>query len=84
VGPLAEMNDTKQEDWSVVLDGCETWSIALREKHKGKGLKKGTIFGSKKDEVSGMIYAIIDFLDIIHRPVFYDIHDEEMHDLQAS
>jgi hypothetical protein len=40
----------------VVLYGCETWSLILREEHRlrvfeNKGLRR--IFGLKKDEVTG-------------------------------
>ena len=40
----------------VVLYGCETWSLTLREEHRlrvfeNKLLKK--IFGAKKDEITG-------------------------------
>ena len=40
----------------VVLYGCETWSLTLREEHRirvfeNKVLKK--IFGAKKDEITG-------------------------------
>ena len=40
----------------VVLYGCETWSLALREEHRlrvfeNKVLRK--IFGAKKDEITG-------------------------------
>jgi hypothetical protein len=40
----------------VVLYGCETWSLTLREEHrlrvfKNRVLRK--IFGPKKDEVTG-------------------------------
>jgi hypothetical protein len=41
----------------VVLYGCETWSVTLREEHrlsmfKNKVLRR--IFGPKRDEVTGM------------------------------
>ena len=40
----------------VVLYGCETWSLALREEHKlrmfeNEGLRN--ILGTKKDEITG-------------------------------
>ena len=40
----------------VVLYGCETWSLTLREEHRlrvfeNKVLRK--IFGAKKDEITG-------------------------------
>jgi hypothetical protein len=41
---------------SVVLDGCETWSLALREEHSLKVFENRVlrrIFGLKRDEVTG-------------------------------
>ena len=35
----------------VVLYGCETWSLTLREEHKLRVLK--SMFGLKRDEVTG-------------------------------
>jgi hypothetical protein len=40
----------------VVLEGCETWSLTLREEHRlgvfdNRVLRK--IFGPKRDEVTG-------------------------------
>jgi hypothetical protein len=35
----------------VVLYGCETWSLTLREEHRLKVLRR--IFGQKRDEVTG-------------------------------
>jgi hypothetical protein len=35
----------------VVLYGCETWSLTLREEHRLRVLRK--IFGPKRDEVTG-------------------------------
>ena len=40
----------------VVLYGCETWSLTLREKRKLRMFEKRVlrrIFGSKRDEVKG-------------------------------
>jgi uncharacterized membrane protein len=40
----------------VVLYGCETWSLILREKHRLKVFEKRVlrrIFGPKRDEVTG-------------------------------
>jgi hypothetical protein len=36
----------------VVLYGCETWSLTLREEHRLRVLRR--IFGPKRDEVPGM------------------------------
>jgi hypothetical protein len=35
----------------VVLYGCETWSLTLREEHRLRVLRR--IFGLKRDEVTG-------------------------------
>jgi hypothetical protein len=40
----------------VILYGCETWSLILREEHKLRVFVNGVlrrIFGSKRDEVTG-------------------------------
>ena len=40
----------------VVLYGCETWSLTLREEHRLRVLENRVlrrIFGSKRDEVTG-------------------------------
>ena len=41
---------------SVVLYGCETWSLTLREEHRLRVFENivlGKIFGAKKDEITG-------------------------------
>jgi hypothetical protein len=41
----------------VVLYGCETWSLTLREEHRLKMFDNSVlrrIFGSKRDEVAGV------------------------------
>jgi hypothetical protein len=53
----------------VVLYGCETWSLTLKEEHRlgvfeNRVLRK--IFGPKKDEVTGE---------------WTELHNEELHDL---
>jgi hypothetical protein len=35
----------------VVLYGCETWSLTLRDEHRLKALRR--IFGPKRDKVTG-------------------------------
>jgi hypothetical protein len=35
----------------VDLNGCETWSLTLREEHENRVLKR--IFGPKRDEATG-------------------------------
>jgi hypothetical protein len=40
----------------VILIGCETWSLILREKHRVRVFENRVlrrIFGSKRDEVTG-------------------------------
>jgi hypothetical protein len=40
----------------VVLYGCETWSLTLRDKRRLRGFTNrvlGRIFGPKRDEVTG-------------------------------
>ena len=54
--PFVPVNTYKTIILPVVLYGCETWSISLREEHrlrvfKNKVLRK--IFGAKRDEITG-------------------------------
>jgi hypothetical protein len=56
----------------VVLYGCETWSLTLREEHRlrvfeNKLLRR--IFGPKRDEVTGC---------------WRKLHNEELHGLYSS
>jgi hypothetical protein len=56
----------------VILYGCKTWSLTLREEHRlrvfeNKVLKR--IFGPKRDEVTGG---------------WRKLHNEELHDLYSS
>jgi hypothetical protein len=56
----------------VVLYGCETWSLALREEHRvgvfeNRVLRR--IFGPKRDEVTRE---------------WRKLHNEELHDLYSS
>jgi hypothetical protein len=56
----------------VVLYGCETWSLTLREEHRlgvfeNRMLRR--IFGTKRDEVTGE---------------WRKLHNEELHDLYSS
>ena len=56
----------------VVLYGCETWSLTLREEHRlrvfeNRVLRK--IFGPKSDEVTGE---------------WRRLHDEELYDLYCT
>jgi hypothetical protein len=56
----------------VVLYGCETWSLALREEHRlgvfeNRSLRR--IFGPRRDDVTGE---------------WRKLHNEELHDLYSS
>jgi hypothetical protein len=57
---------------SVILYGCETWSLTLKEERRlrvfeNKVLRR--IFGPKRDEVTGG---------------WRELHNEELHDLYSS
>jgi hypothetical protein len=52
----------------VVLYGCETWSLTLREEHRLKRVLR-RIFGPKRDEVTGKLRKL---------------HNEELRDLYCS
>ena len=56
----------------VVLYGCETWSLTLREEHRLRVLENRVlrgIFESKRDEVTGE---------------WRKVHNEELNDLYCS
>jgi hypothetical protein len=56
----------------VVLYGCETWSLTLREEHRLKVFENRVlrrIFGPKRDEVTGG---------------WSELHNEELHNLYSS
>jgi hypothetical protein len=56
----------------VVLYGCETWSLTIREEHKLKVFEKRVlrrIFGQKRDGVTGG---------------WRKLHNEELHNLYCS
>jgi hypothetical protein len=56
----------------VVLYGCETWSLALREERKLRVFENmvlGRIFGPRRDEVTGE---------------WRRLHNEELNDLYSS
>jgi hypothetical protein len=56
----------------VVLQGCETWSLTLREEHRLRVFENTVlrrIFGPKKDEVTGE---------------WRRLHNEELNDLYSS
>jgi hypothetical protein len=55
----------------VVVYGCETWSLTLREEHGLRVIETGLlreIFGVKRDEVTGE---------------WRKLHDEELYDLHC-
>jgi hypothetical protein len=57
---------------SVVLYGCETWSLTLREEHRLRAFENrvlGRIFGPMRDEVTGE---------------WRKLHNEELHNLYSS
>jgi hypothetical protein len=60
--------DVMQE---VVLYGCETWSLTLREEHRLRVFENRVlkIFGPKRDEVTGK---------------WRKLHSEELHNLYSS
>jgi hypothetical protein len=56
----------------VVLYGCETWSLTLREEHRLRVFESrvlGRILGPKRDEVTGE---------------WIKLHNEELHNLYSS
>jgi hypothetical protein len=56
----------------VVLYGCETWSLTLREEHRLRAFENRVlrrIFGPKRDEVTGE---------------WRKLHNEELRDLYSS
>jgi hypothetical protein len=56
----------------MVLYGCETWSLTLREEHRLRVIENRvlrTIFGPKRNEVTGELRTL---------------HNEELHDLYSS
>jgi hypothetical protein len=56
----------------VILYGCETWSLTLREEYRLRVFENRVlrrIFGPKRDEVTGE---------------WRQLHNEELHDLYSS
>jgi hypothetical protein len=56
----------------LVLHGCETWSLTLKEEHRLKVFENRVlrwIFGPKRDEVTGE---------------WRKLHNKELHDLYSS
>ena len=67
---------------SVVLYGCETWWLTLREERRlwvfeNRVLRR--IFGSKRDEVTGDLRKLHneEFNDCTPRPVFFEWSNRE-------
>jgi hypothetical protein len=59
-------------DYSVVLYGCETWSVTLREEHRLRVFENTVLsrtFGPKRDEMTGD---------------WRKLHNEELHNLYSS
>jgi hypothetical protein len=57
---------------SVILYGCGTWSLTLREEHRQRVLEKRIlrrIFGPKRDDVTGE---------------WRKLHNEELHNFCSS
>jgi hypothetical protein len=56
----------------LILYGCETWSVTLREEHRLRVFENRALrrsFGPKRDEVTGG---------------WRKLHNEELHDLYSS
>jgi hypothetical protein len=69
---LLSRNISKTIILPVVLYGCETWSLTLREEHRLKVFENRVlrrIFGPKRDEVTGE---------------WTKLHNEELHNLYSS
>jgi hypothetical protein len=53
---LPRVNPHKTIILLLVLYGCETWSLTVREEHRLRGFERRMlrrIFGQKRDEVTG-------------------------------
>jgi len=64
--------EQQNHSFAVVLCGCETWSLTLREKLRMRVFENRvlrSIFGPKRDEVTGE---------------WRRLHNEEPHDLYCS
>jgi hypothetical protein len=53
----------------VVLHGCETWSLTLKEQHRLRVFENRRTFGPKRDDVTGD---------------WRKLHNEELHNLYSS
>jgi hypothetical protein len=69
---LQQINSPAVVILPVVLYGCETWSVILREEHKLRVIENRVLrrlFGMKRDEVTGE---------------WRELHNEELRDLYTS
>jgi hypothetical protein len=69
---LSKIRIYKTIIFPVVLYGCETWYLTLREEHRLRVFENRVlrrIFGPKRDEVTGE---------------WRKLHNEELHDLYSS
>ena len=62
----------------VVLYGCETWSLTLREEHRLRVLENKVlreIFGTKRDEITGNVesYIMLSYMQYILRLTYLGI-----------
>ena len=67
-----QINTYRTIIWPVILKGCETWSLTLREERRLRVFKNRVlrgIFGSKRDEVT---------------VEWRKLHNEELNDLYCS
>jgi hypothetical protein len=67
---------------TVILHGCETWSLTLREEHRLRVLEKRVlrrIFGPKRDEVTGewKCCTMGNFMICTHHPILLGKSDQE-------
>jgi hypothetical protein len=62
----------QDDNFAVVLYGCETWSLTIREEHRLRAFENRVLrrlFGPKRDEVTGE---------------WRKLHNEELRDLYSS
>ena len=70
-----KLNTYKTIILRVVLYGCETWSLTLREEHRLR-LFENKVFGAKRDKITGewrklhnaKLHALYSLLNIIKNP----------------
>jgi hypothetical protein len=52
----------------LVLNGCETWSLTLREEHRLRVLRRILVYEPKRDEVTGagsLVFTILSELALL-------------------